>query len=192
MYESVNILTEGCKRGDRHFQKKFYERYYGFSLKIVFRYINHFEIAKDVVNDGFLKIFSKIYSFHFTGSVKVDNEKLMLGWIKRIMVNTAIDELRKSRVEPISLDYPDQVWANEKTVYDADQALMYKELVIEIKKLPPTYRLIFNLFVIDGYGHHEIASMLGISVGTSKSSLWKARAHLQKKLKSSYTKIHAD
>lgn len=190
--ESVITITDGCKRSEAHYQKLYYERYYGFALKVIFRYVNHFERAKDLVNDGFIKIFNNIHLFNFTGRTLTDNERLMLGWIKRIMVNTAIDEMRKSYVETFTIEYPEQIWSDERTVYDADDKLLYKELILEIKKLPPSYRLIFNLFVIDGYRHNDIAKMLGISIGTSKSSLWKARAHLMKRIKYLYAGTDSD
>lgn len=190
--ESVITITDGCKRQDTHFQKLYYERYYSFALKVVFRYVNHFERAKDLVNDGFIKIFNNIHLFKFTGTSQADNERLMLGWVKRIMVNTSIDELRKNYVETFTIEYPEQIWADERTVYDADDKLLYKELILEVKRLPPSYRLIFNLFVIDGYGHNDISKMLGISVGTSKSGLWKARAHLMKRIKHMYAGTDSD
>lgn len=190
--ESVITITDGCKRQEAPYQKLYYERYYGYALKIVFRYVNHYEKAKDLVNDGFIKIYNNIHLFNFAGSTLSDNERLMLGWVKRIMVNTAIDELRKNYVESFTIEYPDQIWVDESMVFDAGDKLLYKELILEIKKLSPSYRLIFNLFVIDGYKHHEIAKMLGISIGTSKSSLWKARAHLMKRIKKLYAGTDSD
>ena len=99
------------------------------------------------------------------------------------MVNTAIDQLRKNSFNPEIGPLPDTVWVQEDKSQGSDRALLYKELVKEIKKLPPAYRTVFNMYVIDGFTHQEIAHKLHISVGTSKSNLSKARVFLQKVLK---------
>jgi RNA polymerase sigma factor (sigma-70 family) len=103
--------------------------------------------------------------------------------MRTIMVNTAIDQLRKNSFTPEIGPIPDTVWVQEDKSQGADRALLYKELVKEIKKLPPAYRTVFNMYVIDGFTHQEIADRLHISVGTSKSNLSKARVFLQKILK---------
>ena len=100
-----------------------------------------------------------------------------------IMVNTAIDHLRKNNFLPEIGDISDSVWAQEDKSQSSDQMLLYKELVKQIKKLPPSYRTVFNLYIIEGLTHQEIANLLGISVGTSKSNLSKARVILQKIVK---------
>lgn len=103
-----------------------------------------------------------------------------MGWMKRIMVNTAIDELRRQNLMPEIGSMPDSIWEEPDRTQFADNMVLYKELISEVKKLPPSYRVVFNMYVIDGFTHQEIADRLGISVGTSKSSLSKARLHLQK------------
>lgn len=108
-----------------------------------------------------------------------------MGWIRRIMINTAIDELRKNNMIPEIGGLPDYVWEVADHSQHSDQKVVYKELITYVKELPPAYRAVFNLFVIDGYSHYEIADMLGISVGTSKSNLSRARLLLQKFLKKS-------
>lgn len=100
------------------------------------------------------------------------------------MINTAIDDLRKHNMMPEIGALPDSVWEEADKNTAADNIVLYKELITEIKKLPPSYRVVFNMYVIDGFSHQEIAGRLGISVGTSKSSLFKARIHLQKLIKS--------
>ena len=157
-----------------------YYRYYGFALKIVFRYIYRYDRAADVVNDGFVQIFKNISSFN-SGEIG-EKERVFMGWMRRIMVNKAIDELRRNKMVPEIGAIPEYIWEVPDKTAEADQAVLYKELINEIKKLPPSYRAVFNMFVIDGFSHQEIAAHLGISVGTSKSSLSKARAHLQKRL----------
>lgn len=108
------------------------------------------------------------------------------------MINTAIDELRRQHMMPEIGALPDTVWEVTDKSTEADQVVMYKEVINEIKKLPPSYRVIFNMHVIDGYSHQEIAERLGISVGTSKSGLFKARMHLQKFMNNSNESLLPD
>jgi RNA polymerase sigma-70 factor (ECF subfamily) len=147
----------------------------------VFRYIYHYDKAVDVVNDGFVKVFRNFEKFQFRD---IENlEMVLMGWMRMIMINTAIDHLRKNNFLPEIGDISETTWAQEDKSQASDQVLMYKELVKQIKKLPPSYRTVFNLYVIDGLTHQEIANLLGISVGTSKSNLSKARVILQKIVK---------
>ena len=156
-----------------------YERYYGYALKIVFRYIYRYDKAVDVVNDGYVKLFRSFTRFSCDDQENM--EKVLMGWIRKIMVNTAIDELRKHNMLPEIGGIPEYVWEEPDQGPSAEQKLFYKELMIQVKQLPPSYRVVFNMHVIDGFSHQEIAAQLGISVGTSKSNLAKAKAHLQKK-----------
>jgi len=171
-------IIRGCKNFDHKYQKIFYEKYYGYALKIVFRYIYHYERAVDITNDGFVKVFKNLTVFDCKNDT--DIQKVLMGWMRRIMINTAIDELRKHNMMPEIGSLPDAVWDEADKNTAADNIVLYKELISEIKKLPPSYRVVFNMYVIDGFSHQEIAEKLGISVGTSKSSLFKARMHLQK------------
>ncbi len=158
-----------------------YGQYYGYALKIVFRYVHRYETAVDIVNDGFVKVFKNIEKFEYTS--EADLEKMLMGWMRSIMVNSSIDELRKKGMVFEIGGIPNYVWEEADKSGNADQKLLYKELMIQVKKLPPVYRVVFNMFAIDGFQHHEIAAALGISVGTSKSNLSKARALLQKFIK---------
>ncbi len=176
--EELHSIMEGCLLNDHKSQKKLYERYYGYALKIVFRYIYRYEKAIDVVNDGFVKIFRSFKKFEC--AEKEHLEKIWMGWIKRIMINTAIDELRRSNMLPEIGGLPDHIWNIQDKGSRSDENILYKELISEVKKLPPSYRAAFNMYVIDGFSHQEIAGQLGISVGTSKSNLAKARMQLKK------------
>jgi RNA polymerase sigma-70 factor (ECF subfamily) len=108
---------------------------------------------------------------------------MLMGWMRTIMINTAIDQLRKNNFIPEIGDISETIWMKDKN-QSSDQSLLYKELVKEIKKLPPSYRTVFNMYVMDGFTHQEIADTLGISIGTSKSNLSKARVILQRIIKS--------
>ena len=177
--ESLYQLIKGCIERDNKSQQVFYEHYYGFALKTVFRYIYKYDKATDVVNDSFVKIFNSLEKFQLAKE-KSDTEKILMGWMKRILINTAIDELRKQQVAPEIGELPEYIWEEMDRSQNADQRLLYKELICEVKRLPPSYRNVFNMFVIDGFSHNEIAKTLGISEGTSKSALAKAKAQLKK------------
>jgi len=177
--ESLYQLIKGCIERDNKSQQIFYEHYYGFALKTVFRYIYKYDKATDVVNDSFVKIFNSLEKFQLAKE-KSDTEKILMGWMKRILINTAIDELRKQQVAPEIGELPEYIWEEMDRSQNADQKLLYKELICEVKRLPPSYRNVFNMFVIDGFSHNEIAKTLGISEGTSKSALAKAKAQLKK------------
>lgn len=181
--QDLKFLDEiiiGCIENNQRDQKLLYERYYGYCLKIVFRYIFRYDKAVDVVNDGFVKVFGKLHTFHYEQSSKV--EMILMGWMRTIMVNTAIDRLRKDNFMPEIGITNEGIWIEDKS-QTSDQQVLYKDLIQEVKKLPPTYRIVFNMYVIDGYTHQEIANQLKIAVGTSKSNLSKARTLLQSYLK---------
>ena len=133
------------------------------------------------MNDGFVKIFLKLNRFHCDQPDHL--EMILMGWMRTIMINTAIDRLRKDSFLPEIGELDETVWIEDKG-QTSDQSLLYKEVIKEIKKLPPVYRAVFNMYVIDGFTHQEIATQLKIAVGTSKSNLSKARVLLQKFLKS--------
>lgn len=183
---SLYILIKGCISYDHKSQKQFYEHYYGFALKTVFRYIYQYDKATDVVNDSFVKIFNSLAKFNLSED-NLDTEKILMGWMKRILINTAIDELRRNQSAPEICELPDYIWEENDRTQSADQKILFKELICEIKRLPPSYRTVFNLFVIDGFAHQEIARMLGISEGTSKSALAKAKAQLKKFISKRYS-----
>jgi RNA polymerase sigma factor (sigma-70 family) len=179
--ELLQNIIAGCVQNCQRDQKFLYEKYYGYCLKTVFRYIYRYDKAVDVVNDGFVKVFRNFSRFQYKDSENL--EMILMGWMRMIMINTAIDHLRKNNFLPEIGDISESIWMHEDKSQGSDRVLMYKELVKEIKKLPPSYRTVFNLYVIDGFTHQEIANQLGISVGTSKSNLSKARVLLQKIIK---------
>jgi RNA polymerase sigma factor (sigma-70 family) len=176
----LDEIIAGCIENNYRDQKAFYERYYGYCLKIVFRYLFCYDKAIDVVNDGFVKIFGKLDTFRCEQAGRI--EIYMMGWIKTIMINTAIDRLRKTDFLPEIGLTNEGIWIEDKSQV-SDQTLLYKDLIKEIKKLPPAYRVVFNMYVIDGFTHQEIANQLKIAVGTSKSNLSKARVLLQSFIK---------
>ncbi|MGZ4076154.1 MAG: RNA polymerase sigma factor [Bacteroidia bacterium] len=170
MYSEQELIN-GCVSNKREFQKLLYQKFAGKMLSLCFRYFKNREEAEDVLQDGFIKIFKNIDKYQGTGSFE--------GWIKRIMVNTALEELRKKKKEFITQDI-DELYIQPESVDKTDDSVNTKDLIRYIQALPEGYKLVFNLFVIEGYSHGEIGQMLNINEGTSKSQLSKARAYLQK------------
>ena len=178
MKELLTII-KGCANNEPAAQKIFYNRYLGYALKIAFRYVGSYENAANAANDAFVRIFKGLQKYEVRNAE--DAEAMLMGWIRRIVINVSIDYMRKESLIAEHTALKDTAWwQNETTSNGGDNQLMYKELISLIRKLSPAYRVVFNLHVIDGYSHQEIAGILGISPGTSKSNLAKARAFLQK------------
>jgi len=165
-------LIEGCKKQDRQSQKLLYQSMYGFAMKICLRYSNNAHEASEVMNDGFFKLFVNIE--------KYNKELPFKPWLSKIMYHAAIDyyraNLKWSHLKDLEHAAP---IASQDSV---EQHLGYKDLLRMVQQLPPVYRMVFNLYVVDGYSHEEIAEMVGIGVGTSRSNLYKARVKLQQML----------
>lgn len=174
----LNAIIVACVNNVRNSQRMLYEHYYGYALKIVFRYIYRYDKAVDVVNDGFVKIFKNLEKFKPGDGLYT--EKIFLGWLKKIMVNTAIDELRKNQLIPQIGELTEHILEPAHHIASADEVIIYKNLIEQVRKLPPSYRAVFNMYVIDGFSHQEISEALGISVGACKSNLFKAKANLRK------------
>lgn len=167
---SEKELIEGCIRGDLKSQKMLYKMFYGFSMGVCLRYADSREEAAEILNDGFMKVFTSISTYQ--------PDKAFKGWLRRIMVHTAIDHYRKNSKHYHSLDL---VYAeSELGVEDVLDTISAEEILAMVQQLSPAYRLVFNLHVIEGYSHPEIAEKLQISEGASKSNLFKARMKLQK------------
>lgn len=165
-------VIEACRTNDRLAQRELYQHFYGYGMSIAFRYVSDREDAVEILNTAFVKVFRNIDSY--------DLDKPLKPWLRRILVNTAIDHLR---VRKRIADQGDIELAPEPGQEETITGnLAYEEILKLIQNLSPSYRTVFNLFVIEGYKHEEIADMLGISVGTSKSNLFKAKAHLRRAL----------
>lgn len=170
--EDLKRLIEDCKAGKQSAQSQLYKAYAPVLFGVCMRYARDVTEAEDILHEGFLIIFSKIGQFANKGSFE--------GWMKRIMVNIALEKFRKRNrmhtVEDMNIyDYKladDDVYAQ----MNADQ------LMEVIQQLPPRYKMVFNLYAIDGYNHNEIADIMGIAEGTSKSNLARARKIVQDKI----------
>lgn len=167
-----NDLIDGCRRGDNHAQQRVFDLYSSRMYGICRRYVKNSMLAEDVLVMAFTKVFERIGQFKGDGSFE--------GWIRRITVNEALTSLRKTRVMMVETDLE---YADREPDYNAiADHLEAEDLLKMIEKLPPGYRIVFNLYAIDGYSHKEIADHLGISENTSKSQLSRARMYLQKLL----------
>ena len=167
-------LIRGCLQDDGSCQKEIFNRFAGRMLGVCNRYARNSADAEDILQDAFIKVFDKIFQFKFEGSFE--------GWIKRIVVNTALKKysLRRYEKEVVGYEIKD---SDESGLQPATYShLTEKDLLVLIYNLPDGYRLVFNLYVIEGYQHDEIAQMLGIQPGTSRSQLVKARNMLQKQI----------
>jgi RNA polymerase sigma factor (sigma-70 family) len=172
--EELHHLIQGCVKQDSKSQKLLYKAFYGFSMAICLRYATNQYEAAEVMNQGYYKVFTKIEAY--------DTSRPFKAWLGRIMTNTAIDYYRSNLIMAYTqeLDTAEQI--GEVSV--ADNNLNYNDLLRMIQQLPQSYRTVFNLFAIDGYSHEEIAEMLHINVGTSKSNLFKARQKLKQMIMS--------
>lgn len=165
-------LLDGCLKKNRRSQEMLYKQFYGYAMGVCLRYSKSREEAKEILNDGFFKIFSKLDSF--------DQSKPFKTWLGKIMINTALDHYRhevvRYKFEPI--ENGEEVFVDETVI----GKLSHDELVTVIQKLTPAYRIVFSMYVIDGYTHEEIAANLNISEGASKSNLSRAREKLREML----------
>ena len=170
-------LIAGCKKGNRLAQRELYEYYSRRMLAVCLRYVNDKETAKDLLQDGFVKVFTCLDSYSGIGSFE--------GWIRKIFVNSALEYLRKSDVlrESSDLDnLPELVQPDSSAISNISAT----ELMDIIKRLPAGFRTVFNLFAIEGYSHKEIGEMLGITESTSRSQYTRARQLLQKQIANLY------
>jgi RNA polymerase sigma-70 factor (ECF subfamily) len=167
--ENLVKILDACCRQDLYGQKELYRQFYGYAMSVTLRYAGNEEDAIELANDAFLKVFLNVRQF--------DKSKPFKPWFRRILVNTAINYIKKKqqiRMQPLSqsaLDIP-----------DTDEILArigFDELMAIVQRLTAAYRAVFNMYVVEGFTHEEIAAQLGISVGTSKSNLSKARANLR-------------
>lgn len=169
---TIDGLLEGCKRGDRKAQESLYKTLASRMMGVCMRYAKDTYEAEDILQMGFVKVFQKVSDFRSDGSFE--------GWIRRIIVNTAIEVYRKN-LRTLNVVDIDEVYDQPQSTYDMS-GLEMKDLMKLVQQLSTGYRLVFNMYVIEGYSHKEIADQLGISEGASKSQLSRARAILREKI----------
>ena len=179
-------IIEGCVKGDSNCQQIVYQKFYGKMLGACMRYSKDREEARDILQDGFLKVFTNIKLYGGKGSFE--------GWIRKVIINTALDYIRKNKqmIQYANSDYVEENAEEIKEEENNEYAnISTNEIMEAVQQLPAAYRTVFNMFVVDGFSHAEIAQELGINIGTSKSNLSKAKAHL-KKVFASALKAHQE
>ena len=169
------VIIDACVRGESWARKRVYELYAPTMMSLCLRYVGDYETARDLLQDGFIKVFTRIDSY--------SNKGVFAGWVHRIFVTTSLEYLRKTDALRSAVDIADY---NEQ-LKDVDVSVLDKlsedDLMDCVRKLPPGYRAVFNMYAIEGYSHKEIAEALGISVETSKTQFHRARNALQKRVK---------
>lgn len=170
------LLITGCRLGEPHARKQLYEMYAPAMLSLCLRYVGNRESARDLLQDGFVKVFTKMDTYSGTGAFG--------GWIYRIFVTTALEHLRKVEAMGFITSIDDYRETLEDSDLSALDSLSADELLACVAQLPAGYRTVFNLFAIEGYSHREIGEMLGISEITSRSQFVRARNTLKRKLES--------
>lgn len=169
------LLIEGCIKGDRQSQSQLYARLTPKMFVVCLRYARNREEAEEILQEGFMKVFEFIHQYKFAGSFE--------GWVRKIMVNCALQKFRSRKMHAVVDIDPATI---EHIGYEnIISRLGTKELLNMVQQLPPAYRMVFNLYVFEGMKHREIAQLLGISEGTSKSNLSDARSILQKAVNNS-------
>lgn len=166
---SDSDLIRGCMESDRRMQEELYRRFSPRMYAVCLRYAGNAEEAEDILQEGFIKVFKKLDSFRNEGSFE--------GWIRRIFVNTAIEHFRRKKyLLPVTEKEENTIEGKYTSVLDE---LGAKDIMALVQELSPGYRTVFNMYVVEGYTHKEIADQLGISEGTSKSQLSRAKVILQ-------------
>lgn len=178
--EKLDAIIKGCLQNQRASQEALFKLFYSKMLTVCLRYTSDRDTAQELLQDGFIKVFEKLKKYEDNGSFE--------GWVRRIMVNTCIDYYRKSKKDLILFDDDSKFKELDDSLDDValieELNEMNSALVLKaISELSPAYRTVFNLYVVENYSHKEIAAHLGISEGTSKSNLAKAKMNLQKALK---------
>ena len=171
-------LVRGCMGKALIAQKELFERFSRKMMGVCLRYAARSEEAEDMLQNGFIKVFEKLGTFRGTGSLE--------GWIRKIMVNESLTYLRSNKSMKLNMDIDDVEYMVPGNSHVAEN-MNEKDLLKMIQQLPPGFRTVFNMYAIEGYSHQEIAALLGISEGTSKSQYSRAKVHLQNMLKKAQT-----
>ncbi|MFW5687739.1 MAG: RNA polymerase sigma factor [Bacteroidota bacterium] len=171
--DKLQEILKGCIRNNRQSQSDLYKMFASKMYGVCLRYAGNSFDAQDILQDGFVKIFDSLKSYRGEGSLE--------GWMKRIFINMALDKYR-SRISVLSVDEISEEQDLTPREASAIDTMSEKEILSIIKELPDQYRMVFNLFVVEGYPHEEIAQMLNIGISTSRSNLARAKMILKEKI----------
>jgi RNA polymerase sigma factor (sigma-70 family) len=170
--DDATLIIE-CVNGNSRAQRLLFDKFARKMFSVCLRYAKNEEQAEDVLQDGFVKVFGKLKDFKSEGSLE--------GWIRRIMVNTALDQIRKNNKQLGDTNIDDVGYKIENNDFIVEK-MMAEDLMKMVQAMPDGYKVVFNMFAIEGYSHGEIADTLGISENTSKSQYSRARAYLRERL----------
>ncbi|MBN2670009.1 MAG: sigma-70 family RNA polymerase sigma factor [Bacteroidales bacterium] len=175
--KDIKEVIDGCIKGNRKYQEILHKSFYSKMLVACLRYASHRAEAEDLLHDGFIKVYQKLSHYNYQGSFE--------GWIRRIIVNNSIDYLRKKKEFTIDFDGENEYLLNKyddhEDVHEEIRLTNYKaqQIIEAIQQLTPAYKAVFNMYVLEDLSHKEIAEELGISIGTSKSNLSKAKVKIK-------------
>jgi RNA polymerase sigma factor (sigma-70 family) len=184
--EQIEVIIAGCVQNSRVHQEKLFKLFYGKLMTVCMRYTSDKDTAQEILQEGFIKIFDKIHTYESSGSFE--------GWLRRIVTNTALDSIRKSKrlnwTEENEINTKEDFFNPLEEIENEDILHMKADHALQaIQKLSPAYRTVFNLYVMEEMTHKQIAEKLGISEGTSKSNYAKAKMNLKKYIANYFTKI---
>lgn len=172
--EALTPIIEKCISGSRKAQNELYSVAFPYAMNIALRYASDKESGLDIVNESFFKAFNYLKNY--------DPSHSFGAWLRRIVINTAIDHYHKKQKAVTLITYSEDYGMDEFEIDQIQKDMNAEEILFYIQQLPPAYRIVLSLFAIEGYSHKEIADKLNISEGTSKSNYHKAKAHLKKML----------
>jgi RNA polymerase sigma-70 factor (ECF subfamily) len=170
--DDTTLVIE-CVKGNIRAQRELFDKYAQKMLGVCMRYTKNTEQAEDILQDGFIKVFNKLKDFKNEGSLE--------GWVRRVMVNTALDQIRKNGKLLGDINIDDVGYKIENNAFTLEK-MMAEDLMKLVQSMPEGYKVVFNMFAIEGYSHGEIAKTLGISENTSKSQYSRARTYLKERL----------
>ncbi len=180
MAEHLQEIVEGCRKGDRSAQRRLYEHFKGNMFALCLRYGNSRQDAEDILQEGFVKVFRDLHQYKGAGSLE--------GWIRKVMLNTALQYIKRQKNLLQTDDLDSKAYRiGEEDAHFEDEGQMAQTLLKLMHKMPTGFRTVLNLYVLEGFTHQEIAEELGISVGTSKSQLNRAKAFLKNLLEKKLT-----
>ena len=170
------LLIQECLKGKRKAQGELYRRYAAKMMGVCMRYSRNRDMAHDLLQEGFIKVFTNLNEYSGNGSFE--------GWMRKIFINCALEKIRRAKVLPLT--FPTEETEQETSFPNALEEISAQEMLDLIHRLPPGYQTIFNLFAIEGFSHKEIGAMLRITEGTSRSQYARARYTLQQMIKNLY------
>ena len=181
MTERLEDILEDCKRGERLAQQQFYERCKGKMFVMCLRYANNREDAEDILQEGFIRVFRDLPQYRGEGNLE--------GWVRKVILNTALQYIRRQKgaLKMMELDGLEYKLGDETPVFEEGESTT-QGLIKLMQKLPPGFRTVLNLYVLEDYSHLQIAEELGISVGTSKSQLNRAKVFMKNLLEKNLTR----